>query len=463
MFLWEYITIPQNLLGGYLAGALVAGMTGSFALEKFDYQRFQTSQTFSFVKENLPGLYAGGMFSLINLVIARAVNHPALGYNSVLFETDAGPWMNILASPQSDAINRAVHPLSLLIARPLMRLPGIFMGEHWHLATILVVAFLSGSCILMAYLFVKRATGAETYSFLFAILLGSTSTHLLFGSLTENYVFGMTSLILFFLLIQSEESRLSRLVPAGVIVFGITVTNIAQTAIGLFFHKFGFWKTVRYCFLVLTLGVTLTMLTDAVYPNAQTFFFVPADLAFEENFVKPTYESPLASVKEKFQVTTRTMLLYEIVAPEPLVVISQKKTDPFPTIDLKTYDWREHTFASYKGWGNLPLIAWLILLAGAFLLIIKNARTSKHLPLMLGLLGSLGFNFLMHNFYGTELFLYTPYWAYALVFFTALSCAEFAGKKWFETLLSIFVLMVMVNNTWFIFIILRALTPFFAP
>ncbi len=466
MFLWEYITIPQNFSGIYFASAFVSGVWGIVALGQFEahgyYQKFSGTKLFAFIKENLPGLYAGGMFFLINLIIARALNHPAFSYNSVLFETDAGPWMTILGSPASDAINRSVHPLVLITTRPLIRSLGIFMGEHWNLAPILISAAMSGACVLMAWLFVKRATGADTYSFIFAILLGSTATHLLFGSLTENYVFGMTSLIFFFLLIQAGENRLSRLVPIGVIVFGITITNIAQTAIGLFLNKFGFWKVARYCFLVVTLGVTLTVFTSVIYPHAETFFFVPADLAFEGNFVKPDAASPAANLREKVQVVARTMFLYDVIAPDPLIVVSQKKTDPFPTIDLKTFDWRDHKLASYKGPGNFPLVIWLMFLAGAFLFFAKRLRTSTHMPLMLGLLGSLSFNFIMHMTYGTELFLYTPYWVYALIFFIALSYAELANKKWFEILLALFVVIVMVNNSWFIFTILRALAPFFA-
>ena len=81
---------------------------------------------------------------------------------------------------------------------------------------------------------------------------------------------------------------------------------------------------------------------------------------------------------------------------------------------------------------------------------------------MLGLLGTLAFNFLMHLFYGTELFLYTSYWMYALVFFIALALSEFAYKKWFEYTLTIFLLVLMTNNFWFIITILRALAPFYA-
>src|SRR3972149_9826927 len=117
---------------------------------------------------------------------------------------------------------------------------------------------MSASCVLMAWMFIKRATQKETYAFIFASLLGATSAHLLFGSLTETYVFGMTSLIFFFLLVQADEKRFSVLVPAGLLVFGITVTNIAQGMIALFLKKFGFWRLVYYGVIVLTTRLSLT-------------------------------------------------------------------------------------------------------------------------------------------------------------------------------------------------------------
>ncbi len=124
------------------------------------------------------------------------------------------------------------------------------------------------------------------------------------------------------------------------------------------------------------------------------------------------------------------MLLYGVTAPRPLEIIAHKP--PRPTIDLKTFEPTTHAMASYKGLGNIPLAFWLILLAGSFLFFIKDLRTSPHLPLMLGLLGNLAFNFILHMNYGTELFLYTPFWTYALIFFIALAFAELADKKWFK-------------------------------
>lgn len=472
MFLWEYITVPQKWLALFYLVAFSAGVWGLVVLEILErsafFEKIKQTKPILFLSQNMPGLYAGGMFFMVQAILARAFNHPALSYNTVLFEADAGPWMEILASPEGGVVGRAVHPLSLLTIRPLIRLVAGFTGEHYALGGMLVTSAIAGLCVFMVWLFVKRATDSPTYAFLFAIMLGSTATHLLFGSLTENYVFGAASLIFFFLLIQADQKRFSILVPAGLLLFGITITNIAQGIIGLFFNKFGFRRTMQYSVMVFALGVLLTVFTNILYPNKQGFFFVPADIAFEMNFVSsdqgnlsdPMRFSEPESITRKLQVVSRSVLLYGVVGPDPLDVISEKP--PFPTIDMKTFDIRTGRLASYKGLANLPLISWMFLLAGGFLMFVKNIRTSKHIPLMLGLLGALAFNFLMHLFYGSELFLYTSYWVYALILFVALALSDFADKTWFQWTLALIVLVLMVNNYWFIFTLLEALAPFYA-
>lgn len=464
MFLWEYVTVPQKWTVLFCVTALLAGIWSLVVLEKLEhsayFEKIKRSSFILFLSQNLPGLYAGGMFFLVHAILARTLNHPALSYNTVLFEADAGPWMEILASPESAAINRSVHPLSLIIIRPLIRLVSGMMGDHYALGGMLVVSAIAGLCVFLTWLFVKRATDSETYAFLFAILLGVTASHLLFGSLTENYIFGAAALILFFLLIQAGEKRFSVLVPAGLLLFGITITNIAQGIIGLFFNKFSFRRLIQYSILLLAIGVLLTVSTGILYPKAQTLFFVPADLAFEFNFVRSSQQSFTDRLLEKFEVASRTMFLYGAVGPRPIEAVSEKP--PHPTIDLKTFDVRTGALAPYKGLANIPLALWLVLLAGGFLMFIKNLRTSKHKSLMLGLLGALGFNFLMHLFYGTELFLYTSYWIYALVFFIALALSDFAEKNWLQWGIAILLFALMANNFNFIYNIFRALAPFYA-
>jgi hypothetical protein len=464
MFVWAYISVPQNWMALFVTIVLASGVWSLRLLEMFDLsgfpERFKQTNFYDFVSKNLPGLYVGGIFFLINLILARTLNHPALSHNSVLFEADAGTWMDLLASPDVGEGLRSVHPLSLIIIRPLIRTLAVFMGEHWNLAGMLAVAVMSGLCVFMVWLFVRRAIESDTYAFIFAILLGSTATQLVFGSLTENYIFGEAALILFFLLIQAGESRISILLPSGLLLFGITISNIAQGVIGLFFSKYGFYRLVRYCLLVLGVGILLTFFTGILYPSFERLFFIPSDLAFEFNFVEFNNQSLGEHLLEKFQVVSRTMLLYEVVGPSPVEAISNKP--PFSTIDLYTFDQRTHQVASYKGLANIPLFLWLILLGGSFIFFIKNVRSSEHKPLMLGLLGSLGFNFLLHMVYGTELFLYTPYWVYALVLFMALAFAELADRKWFEVSLTILLFTLMLNNVGFVFSLLRGLAPFYA-
>jgi len=348
--------------------------------------------------------------------------------------------------------------LSLIIIRPLIRIVSFWMGEY-SLGAMLVVSITAGLCVFMAYLFIKRATNSNTYAFLFAMLLGFSASHLLFGSLAENYIFGAASLIFFFLLIQANEKRFTVLIPAGLLLFGITITNTAQGAIGLFLNKFGFRRLIQFCIAVLILGIVLTLFTNFIYPKSITYFFNPKDIAVEFDFVKTTGDAPETNLREKFQVTARTMFLYSVVAPDILEVISKKP--PFPTIDLKTFDVHTHQLASYKRFANIPLVLWLMLLAGSFIVFIKNIRATKHLSLILGLIGALGFNFVMHLFYGTELFLYTPYWMYAIIFFIALSLSEFAEKTWFQIALSVTIFVIVINNFNFIFSILKAIAPFY--
>ncbi|MBI5952441.1 MAG: hypothetical protein HY865_12355 [Chloroflexi bacterium] len=463
MFSLAYIQMPGRWFGMWIASAVVGGAWGLLALEQVElrgYARsFQQTKLFAFIKDNLPGIYAGSLFFLINLIIARALNHPTYSINSLIFEADAGPWMSILGYPEGHDVNRAVHPLVLLTLRPLTSLVRLFVADKWFFAPMIVVAAMNGLAVLLAWLFAKRAAKNDAYAFAFALILGSTAAHLLFGSLTETYVFGMISLILFAVLVQADEKRFAALVPAGLLVFGVTVTNIAQSMILLFFKKtFSFWRLVYYGVIVLTISIALTALVSVLYPGNQTFFFVPADLAFEGRFSKPIYEGPMERIVERVGVVGRTIFLYGAVAPTPMESLAHKNTSPIT--EFETFNYRSHEMAWYNEAAYVPLVLWLVLLTGAFFYFFKNLRSSPHTPLMVGLLACVAFNYLLHMNYGTELFLYSTYWTYLLVFFVALAFSELAGRRWFEVVLAAFALMLMLNNGWFILVILRGLDPY---
>jgi hypothetical protein len=465
MFLLEFIQMEGEWFGFYLASSVIGGAWGLWVLDQFEARGFARSfaQTrfFGFVRDNLPGIYAATFFFFINLIFARALNHPMYSVNSLIFEADAGPWMSILGYPEGHDVNRAVHPLVLITLRPITSFVRLFLADKWFFAPMIVVAAMNGLSVLVAWLFVKRAAQKDSYAFAFATMLGATGAHLLFGSLTETYVFGMTSLILFFFIVQSDEKRFSVLVPAGLLVFGVTVTNIAQSMIALFFKKtFSFWRLVYYGIIVLTTSIALTALVSVLYPGNQTFFYVPADLAFEGRFSKPIYEGPMERVIERTGVVGRAIFLYGVVAPQPIESIARKNTEPIT--EFETYNFRSKEMAWYHGAAYAPLLLWLVLLAAAVFQFFRKFRSSPHTPLMLGLLVSVAFNYLLHMNYGTELFLYSTFWTYLLVFFAGLALVDFAGRRWFEVALAILVLMLMVNNGLFVLGILRSLNPYLA-
>lgn len=463
MFIIGYIQMPVTWFGIFLFSAVVAGAWGIPLMEQFEargfYHSFKQTRFFVFIKENLPGIYAGVLFFMINLVLARAFNHPTFSLNSLFFRADSGLWMSILGYPEGRDVNRSVHPLVLFTLRPLVQFVGLFTADKWFIAPMIVVAAMSGLCVLMAWLFVKRATQKDTYAFLFAIMLGTTSAHLIFGSLIETYIFGVTSLVFFILLVQADEKRFSVLMPAGLLVFGVTITNIAQSIIALFFKKFGFRRLIYFGVTLLAAGITLTAFISVLYPGNQSFFFVPTDISYESRYSQPVYESSMERIVEKTAALGRSIFLYGVVAPKPIEDITNKDTNPM--IDFKTYDSKEQVYSWYSGLAVAPLVTWLSLLIGAFFFFFKDLRSSGHTPLMLGLLGCIAFNYILHMNYGTEFFLYSTYWTYLLIFFLALAFASLAGRPWFESLLTIFVWMLMINNAWFLVIIMRGLAPYF--
>lgn len=463
MFPIGYITVPTEWLDLYICSSVVAGAWGIVILEQIEnrgyYQKFRQTKLFGFIKENLPGIYAGFLFFLVSLILARAINSLRFNIHSIIFEADAEPWLNIMGYPDGYDVNRAVHPLVLITMRPFTRFIGFFMGENWFLSPMISISIMSGATVLMAWIFLKRAIKNETYAFIFTLLLGATASHLLFGSITETYIFGMASLMFFLLLIQADEKRFSVLVPAGLLVFGVTITNIGQSVIGLFFKKFGFWRLVRYCTLVLSTGIVLTAFVSMVYPDNQTFFYVPQDILFEARFSQPVYASPMEQLTRRAKTVARAIFLHGTLAPTPIEDYTGKQTDT-PIIKFKTYNVKDNIVAKYEGLAIIPLTLWALLMTAAALLFIKNIRT-QDTPLLLSLLGGIAFNYFLHLNYGDEIFLYTAYFTFLVVFFVAVALKDLGERIWFNMALTIFLLMVMANNAKFIFTIMHGLAPYY--
>jgi hypothetical protein len=291
-----------------------------------------------------------------------------------------------------------------------------------------------------------------------ASILGASTSHLLLGSMLETYIYSALALILFAFLIQSEKTSLKFTVPAGVLVFGITVSNLIQTCI-LYVLKYPRIRVIaKYVILVVFIAVVLNILQVWLYPNAKPVL-VPANLLIEQR-----YRFGLGSswrVMGRFFLITRAILLYGIVAPKPFVLIEELGAN-FPNFRTFQITIREFHVAGYTGLGDITVKFWMIILVAAGILFAWSLyKSPKQILFSMGLVLCLGFSLVLHTVYGDDPLLYSPNWVYALVLFVALSLQKWADRKWLHIVLSVFLSLMMVVNLNLIYQIMSVALPYY--
>jgi len=155
----------------------------------------------------------------------------------------------------------------------------------------------------------------------------------------------------------------------------------------------------------------------------------------------------------------RTVLLYAVIAPRPYVFLKEVG-DTFPRFNFFKIAPETYSYSSYNGLGNILIFAWAILLLAAGILFLWNLIRTRKVDLSLAFGLSVLFNFVLHVNYGYEPFLYSPDWAYALIFFVALSLAPLAKNRLFQAGMLIFLVLLAYNQIQFIRFVLETVAPF---
>ena len=413
-----------------------------------------------FLQENLPGILIALFFFFTYFTFAESINFPEFRTLDQFFDTDISAWLARLTSTtrQDVSMVRAVHPAVLLFLRPLVWFISIFLnGERLH-AVFLLHALAGASCVLLAWLIVKRASGNTTYSLIMATLLGASTSHLLLGSMLETYIYSALALIFFAFLVHSENTSLKFTVPAGVLVFGITVSNFIQTCILYFLKRPHIKVIVKYVLLVLFITLMLNILQVWIYPNAKPVF-VPANLLVEQR-----YRFGLGSswrAMGRFSLIVRAILLYGIVAPKPYILTKELGAN-FPNFRTFQITIGEFHVAGYTGLADITVKFWMILLATAgILFILSLLRTPKQMWFSVSLVLCLGFSLVLHTVYGDDPLLYSPNWVYALVLLVALSLQRWAGQKWLQITMIVFLSLMMIVNLNLIHQIMSVALPYY--
>ena len=478
LFIRKALFMENDSLPVYVGLAIVSGILAAGLWSA--WTRRGATPRLRFLTDHRSGFILAGLFLLTYLALAETINFPGHRTLDQYYDLDISAWLARLTADSpadiTDAI-RAVHPAVMLFLRPLVGLASLLTNGDRMQATFLVHALTAAACVFLTWRIVFRVSGNKTFATIFATLLGASASHLLLGSMLETYIYSAFALLLFVGLAESEPRininhkgtkslRLKEknfaaswlrdfvsgikfpspnvhLILAGILVFGLTVTNIVQTGILYFFHTPRPIKRILiYGVLVVASVFLLNLLQVTVYPAADPL--TPAYLLGEKN-----YNSGIESswkLRGRAILTARAVAMYGIVAPTPFILTEELGMN---VPNFRTFRITIGTFhvAGYSGLADATAKLWLLILAASLGFFAWRWFKEKPRPLFaLGLLVCVGFNFALHLVYGDDPMLYSPDWVYALVLFMAFTFAPLANRKWTQLALIGFLVLVMIVN-----------------
>lgn len=462
LFLREFFLPEPELLWIFLALTIASRIGLFFFRQARRESLWRTSPVTNWLSQNLPGLILALTITTATFALASTFSRPGFIYSDNYFDTDSSDWMNRLTADIKDVtVMRPIHPLAFLIFRPPVWLLSLALNGNKFYAALLFNSMLGGMCIFLAWKFFRQRTANSSYALLIAGLLGLSNSHLILSVFLESYMFSALALILFLLLLQKDEKPLAHLVPAGLLSFGITMTNFVQTCILLFLTTFQIKQIIKYVLIVLILAVPLAFVQDALYPSSDPFY-IPSSYSQEKNYQFNLLEAKPWSVRGRANALARSIFLFSVVAPQPLITLEETGCN-FPCTMVYYFDKDGiYVISPYKGFGRALAFLWLILLIPTgWLLLKKLLAAPKHGALGAALALNLLFNFILHMNYGDDFMLYSPDWTYALVFFFGIAYEGFSKNRLVQSILVVFIAGLIVNNLRLFQEILNAVSPFY--
>jgi hypothetical protein len=437
--------LPLYILLALISLGVTVLLLKTMSWERY-FERLKQTQFFKFLQENLLGILLSIFFLFTYFIFAESINFPQFRTLDQYFDTDISVWIQRLTVTTREDVSmvRAVHPAIFIFLRPVVWFFSIFLyGDRLH-AVFIMNALAGASCVLLVWLIVKQASGNAPYALIMASLLGASASHLLLSSMLETYIYSALAILFFIFLIQNENTSLKFTVPAGILVFGITITNIIQTCI-LYFLKYPRLKVmIKYVLLVVLITAALNLLQVWIYPQAKSLF-LPSNLFFEQRYVLNPFDFSWRSAG-RFSLIARAIPLYGVVAPTPFILTEEIGMD---VPNFRTYQilLGEFHVAGYRGLADVTVKFWIVLLGLAGSLFLWNLfKSPKQTLFPLSLLLCIGFSFILHLVYGDDPVLYSPNWVYALILFVALALQRWADQRWLQLSLIVFLTMLMSTN-----------------
>jgi hypothetical protein len=366
-----------------------------------------------------------------------------------VFDTD-GPRIIGIFSDQKYIADTNRHPLYALFFKTVTRL----IDSHVHdesTSTLLVTAGIGAMAIPAAFLIFLKIVRSETDAFLFAVILGCSSSTWLLSSLPETFSINLAMLVMAFLFQMNEGNGRWKHTAFAVfytfIAAGITIANSVYAVSGYvnYLRKRG--EKLQYAaFHLLVFGTVFlilmgvfTHLQRALYPGAGTLIS-PGDYAgiftTEKDYFN--FNPGVVLSADRIIILARTMLVDNLIAPKSEIKI----------IDSLGLQWTIIGFGT--GWAYLLLALAYAVLATTMGVKIIQQKSYRDKDVQLAA-GFLAFNLVFHLFYqGVGIpFIYSIHAVFSLVFLLAwlFKSVDFKFKR--LVLLAV-VLAVVVNNSIFI-------------
>jgi hypothetical protein len=456
----ERPVIDQAFLMFFFTGALTYIFFAIFieGLPFFAKNERSASPLLFSLREYLPGILLALSFFLVYLYFGLQFNRLSVAQVDNLFDADVGSWMRRISGPgEKDFVMRGPHPFAYFIFRPFGWLLNLVTKDP-ALSAILLNTFAGGLCVFLAWLLIRRQFKNNLYALLIAGLLGLCTSHLFFGSVVETYIFSALSLILFFLLLEEDRRSIIPLVLSGTLTFGITITNFIQNGIGFIVSRPRWKEIFRFFAWTISLSIILSILHAVVYPSSKLFFLLSSSQN-EEQFFNGILQLPAWKATGRIILLIRTVFLYAVVAPD-VYVLRGEVGSYIPEFRFFKMTVGTFSYSGYEGLGTVLISIWCAMFLFAGLMFLWNLVRNRKGGMSLAFALCVAFNLILHIDYGQELFLYSPDWAYALVFFVAFGLAPFRENRYFQIGMLIFLAALAINQLHFMNIIINALLPY---
>ncbi|HNB53395.1 MAG TPA: hypothetical protein PK530_15695 [Anaerolineales bacterium] len=385
-------------------------------------------------------------------------NNPDLYLRDNYLDADNSDWVERIAGPEGHQMDmRLPHPFAFFIFRPAGWVMNVFLATP-HLSATMLNALAGGLAVFWAWKLVKGVSGSAVYALLMAALLGFSTAHLVYGSIVETYIFAATGLIGFYLLLQTRKDATGALVAASLFSFGLTISNFVQTFIGFAVVRRRWKDMFRFGLLVVGIGTALTWVHAVWYPSSRPFYLLGSSQG-EEVFLFSVFSQPAWSVWGRVVLLLRTMLLYAVVAPQPLVLL-EEVSGYFPTFDFYKVSQDMYVYSEFRGLGEKLMFVWVGLIGLAGVLWLWKLIKTRQIDLSVAFVGCLLFNFALHFIYGEAPFLYSADWAFALIFFVAYGLSPLARNRLFQGALLVFLGFLAYNQWQFMQYMIGVMQPF---